>query len=108
MDYKDLLRQSIPEGLEYALTVKALSDRTGIGQRAVKEYIRQLRVDDGLPIISSADGGYFLPREDSEADEEAAVRFLTMQKNQARNSFLSAKPVMRFLSESRQLAIEGS
>lgn len=105
---KERVKRAMPIGHENAISNWELSAITGFSERAVREYIRQLRVDDGIPIISSADRGYFIPREDNEADIEAGKRFVAMQETQAKNRFLSARAVKNFLFDSReQMTIEG-
>lgn len=96
------IKKLIPQGRDEAVTVKELSDRTGIPEREVKRLVQELR-ESGEPILSSGKG-YFYPTND-EAGCEDARRFIFMMKDQAKTRFVSIKPAERWLEEFDQVGL---
>lgn len=103
------LYRIIPQGAKNAKNLKALSTYFGTSSRHIKKCINILRTEYQVPIVSTSQGGYFKPAEDSDKDVAAARRFVSMQEQQAKSRFMSAKAVREWLDEvdnSKQVTIE--
>ena len=95
---------NIPDGIENALTLHELSRVTGIEERSLKKRVQELR-KAGYPIVSSSQGGYYIPREGNLNDIQGAERFCRMQSSQAVERFQSVKPVKKWLRNLDQMTI---
>lgn len=96
------IKELIPQGRDRAVTVKELSDRTGIPEREVKRLVQELR-DSGEFILSSGKG-YFYPTND-EAGCEDARRFIFMMETQAKSRYVRIRSAKRWLKEYRQVGL---
>lgn len=97
--------EHIKMGKESAISLSELSALTGINKRTIKKLVQEIR-DADYPVVSSCSAGYFLPRQDSEADIAEAVKFCNMQRSQAISRFQSSKPVKRWLQNIGQISVE--
>lgn len=103
---KKRVQACIMRGKKNAVTVKEISDLTGVPERTVKEMVNVLR-KEGKPIISPSSGGYFMPDELDPDDIREARRFVAMQHSQATERLTSCKPIKLRLSRLNQMAMEG-
>ena len=94
----------IPVGKENAILLNRLAMTLGISSRAVKRKIQKLR-DGGMVILSSADGGYFIPRNDKEGLKEVN-RYIKMMEKQAMSRFSRVRSARRWREEYKQESIE--
>lgn len=100
-----LVDNVIPTGSKNALTLEKIADLTGLETRRIKSCIQSLRVDRGMPIVSSAGGGYFYPKANEAEDIRLADRFVKMQSKQATNRFESSKPIKLWLDQINQIKL---
>ena len=94
----------IPEGKENAILVNRLAMTLGISSRAVKKMVQKLR-DGGMVILSSAEGGYFIPSNDNEGLKEVN-RYIKMMERQAMSRFDRVRSARRWREEYKQESIE--
>lgn len=94
----------IPEGKENAILVNRLAMTLGISAREVKRKIQKLR-DGGMVILSSAEGGYFIPSKDKEGLKEVN-RYIKMMESQAMSRFIRVRSARRWREEYQQESIE--
>lgn len=83
----------IPYGKENAISRKELCEKTGLGDRTVRELINKER--ESAVIINVQDGkGYYRP---NEKDVDDVQRFYDQELKRSKNIFRNLRPVRKFL-----------
>ena len=59
----------LPKGNQHPMPAKEIANRLGVDRRTAHEYIHNLSVKHGIPVIASREGnnaGYYIPTSDEE------------------------------------------
>jgi biotin operon repressor len=79
-------------GIENAISLEYLCSYYGVSERVVRKFLHHARTN-GIPILSSTKyGGYYLPKDQKEAQE-----FIRSQTNRAKACFASLKAVKEYV-----------
>ena len=91
----------IPTGRKNAILLRDLAAKVGRSPRAVQSDIQALR-DNGHPILSAAQGGYYLPTPDAEGIKDC-LRYIAMMRRQALSRLKRIRTAKRWIRELYQM-----
>jgi len=103
-EFLSTITDVLKPGIENAVSLEYLCSYYGTGERTIRAFLHYARTH-GIPILSSTKyGGYYLPKNQQEAQE-----FIRSQSNRAKACFASLKAVKEYvksIDNSGQISLE--
>lgn len=91
-EFKDSIQNVLKHGVENAVSGEYLCAYYGIEDRTLRSFLHYARTN-GVPVLSSTKhGGYYLPKDQQEAQE-----FIKAQSNRAKACFASLKAAKEYV-----------
>lgn len=91
-EFMESIKTVLKPGVENAVSLEFLCSYYGANERVIRSFLHYARVN-GIPVLSSTKyGGYYLPKDQHEAQE-----FIRAQTNRAKACFASLKAAKEYI-----------